>query len=69
MTQLELQFEPPELSDLDKARLNLIQALRHAADRATVVRLFLPPTAARMLAYDLEELGMLKHVPPTGAKG
>jgi hypothetical protein len=59
------------LSVDDKQLCTLSHVLRVTADNPdhTLVKLHMTPVAARRLAYDLEELAMLRGAPPTGDEG
>lgn len=60
-----------ELPDdaVDRRLFPFIQGLRRAADTYDAVFVNMPPAVARLLAADLEELAMLRMVPPTGDAG
>lgn len=58
-----------ELDFCEQSRVRLVQDLRAAADMFSVVQISMAPSAARMIAADLEELTMLRCVPPTGDAG
>lgn len=69
LAELKAQIEELEVDQIDVARLNLAQQLREMADGKTYVILNMQPAFARLLAADLEELSILRMVPPTGDDG
>jgi hypothetical protein len=58
-----------EVDLVDVQLLRQAQRLRDAAEMYPSVEIHLTPPAARLLAADLEELAMLRMVPPTGDDG
>jgi hypothetical protein len=60
-----------EVDEHDVAMLSLALHLRTCAEQFPQgsVMITMTPLAARGLAYDLEELAMLRNAPPTGDAG
>ena len=59
-----------DVTEDDVMLIRMILLLRHAVDSGQyTIGMMLTPERASRLAADLEELIMLRMVPPTGARG
>jgi metal-sulfur cluster biosynthetic enzyme len=69
IAELMGQVVEMEVELIDMRRLDVVRELRANADRHDHVTITLTAPGARLLAADLEELSMLRMVPPTGEAG
>jgi hypothetical protein len=69
MAELREQLADTDAEEIDIRRLMFVRDLRDCADRHSYVTVTMAAPVARMIATDLEELTMLRVVPPTGEDG
>jgi hypothetical protein len=69
VAELKWHVDTTEVEDIDAHRLTLVRRLRQTAESYPVVTLQMDAPVARLIAADLEELTMLRVVPPTGETG